>query len=430
MEENKEKKSGSFLNIPEFWMKQRKAWRITVYRTSMERLAYKMILPYLSLFIILLGATKTQYGYITSAGLIVGGIMGPFVGQSIDRFGPKKVYLIGIYILIGGYLALSAAKIWQVAALGLFLHSIGGGISGQCCGNICGNCLENCDRAKGMLICESLAAGILGMIGPMISGWVLVSLMHVEGAPTDPNQVRPLFIICVVIAVISLFMVIFHMDFANGGLSHRKKNNILKDGIDILKANKNCRKWIIIGAIGGMPMSLVTPYLSLFAKEAKGADVAILSLMTSAIALTSVLCGYLFGIISDKVGRKPVLFVTIGLYLAGLAILITTNNPKMLVLVGILRGFQEIGATLSASIGQEIITDKLRGRFMGICRLSTAFVSAVLAAFSGIIWDNIGPQWVFLIYMICELFIRVPMLVSMPETLHYHVTDADFQGIE
>ena len=58
MEENKEKKSGSFLNIPEFWMKQLKAWRITVYRTSMERLAYKMILPYLSLFIILLGATK------------------------------------------------------------------------------------------------------------------------------------------------------------------------------------------------------------------------------------------------------------------------------------------------------------------------------------------------------------------------------------
>ena len=81
MEENKEKKSGSFLNIPEFWMKQRKDWRITVYRTSMERLAYKMILPYLSLFIILLGATKTQYGYITSAGLIVGGIMGPYVGQ-------------------------------------------------------------------------------------------------------------------------------------------------------------------------------------------------------------------------------------------------------------------------------------------------------------------------------------------------------------
>ena len=121
----------SLLNIPAFWMKQRQDWRITVYRTSMERLAYKMILPYLSLFIILLGATKTQYGYITSAGLIVGGIMGPFVGQSIDRFGPKKVYLVGIYILIGGYLAFSCAKVWQVAALGLFMHSVGGGISGQ-----------------------------------------------------------------------------------------------------------------------------------------------------------------------------------------------------------------------------------------------------------------------------------------------------------
>lgn len=50
MEENKEKKSGSFLNIPEFWMKQRKAWRITVYRTSMERLAYKMIFALLVTF--------------------------------------------------------------------------------------------------------------------------------------------------------------------------------------------------------------------------------------------------------------------------------------------------------------------------------------------------------------------------------------------
>ena len=152
--------------------------------------------------------------------------------------------------------------------------------------------------------------------------------------------------------------------------------------------------------------------------------------MTSAIALTSVLCGYLFGIISDKVGRKPVLFATIALYLAGLGLMVATNNPKMLVLVGILRGFQEIGMTIAGSISQEIITDKLRGRFAGICRLTSAFVSAVLAALSGIIWDKIGPQWVFLIYMACELFIRVPMLISMPETLHYHVTDADFRGIE
>lgn len=64
------------LNIPAFWKAQRKDWRITVIRTSLERLGYKIILPYLTLYIILLGATKTQLGFVTSLGLI---------GQRIDR---------------------------------------------------------------------------------------------------------------------------------------------------------------------------------------------------------------------------------------------------------------------------------------------------------------------------------------------------------
>ena len=159
------------LNIPAFWKAQRKDWRITVIRTSLERLGYKIILPYLTIYIILLGATKTQLGFVTSLGLIASGLIGPYIGQVIDRHGPKKVYIVGILILAGGYLAFASAPVWQVAALGMFLHQLGGGVGGQSCATICGNCLANCDRAKGMLVCESLAAGVLGMVGPMISGW-------------------------------------------------------------------------------------------------------------------------------------------------------------------------------------------------------------------------------------------------------------------
>ena len=64
-------KNTSVLNIPAFWKAQQKDWRVTVVRTSLERLGYKMILPYLTLYIILLGATKTQYGLVNSFGIIV-----------------------------------------------------------------------------------------------------------------------------------------------------------------------------------------------------------------------------------------------------------------------------------------------------------------------------------------------------------------------
>ena len=57
-------KTNSVFNIPAFWKAQQMDWRITVVRTSLERLGYKMILPYLTLYIVLLGATKTQYGLV------------------------------------------------------------------------------------------------------------------------------------------------------------------------------------------------------------------------------------------------------------------------------------------------------------------------------------------------------------------------------
>lgn len=113
------------LNIFAFWKAQQTAWKVTVYRTSMERLGYKAVLPYLSLYIVLMGATKAQIGYVTSLGMIVSALMAPFLGQHIDRHGPKKMYIFGIAVLLGGYIALWGAPVWQVAALGMFLHTMG-----------------------------------------------------------------------------------------------------------------------------------------------------------------------------------------------------------------------------------------------------------------------------------------------------------------
>ena len=36
------------------------------------------------------------------------------------------------------------------------------------CATICGNCLVNRDRATGMPICETVAAGLLGVAGPIV----------------------------------------------------------------------------------------------------------------------------------------------------------------------------------------------------------------------------------------------------------------------
>ncbi len=55
----------------------------------------------------------------------------------------------------------------------------------------------------------------------------------------------------------------------------------------------------------------------------------------------------------------------------------------------------------------------------------TAIVSAAMALVSGVIYDKVGPQYVFLGYVVVDILIRMPLLFSIPETLHFKVEQSE-----
>lgn len=57
-------------------------------------------------------------------------------------------------------------------------------------------------------------------------------------------------------------------------------------------------------------------------------------------------------------------------------------------------------------------------------------VSAAIAAVAGMIYDGIGAQWLFIIYIAAELVIRMPLLISLPETLTYQVNEEKLRRAE
>ncbi len=66
----------------------------------------------------------------------------------------------------------------------------------------------------------------------------------------------------------------------------------------------------------------------------------------------------------------------------------------------------------------ELVPKAYMGRWLGITRLFRMLVAAIAATLAGLIWDRLGPAYVFLIVIGVDLCIRMPLLTTMPETLH------------
>ena len=396
-----------------FLHRQQRDWKVTVVRTSLDKFAYQMVFPYLSIYIVALGATGTQLGLVNSIGMIVAGVCGPFTGWLIDRIGPKKIYLLGIAFMVFSYLSFSLAQHWEMTILAMIGYWLGFATSIHSCATICGNCLVNRDRATGMLICETVAAGLLGVVGPILATW-LVSMC---GGVTI-SGIRPLFVSGLIVTVGTFVIVLTQLSdrtWAQGGNS---RPHLVRDIAQVLRGGKNLKKWVAISAITQVPLGMVFPYTQVFAHSIKGANEFVLGAMVTGSAVASIVCAIPLGRLADRIGRKRVLYLTMPLFWLSNLMLVTAPSPVFLFIAGILQGFFFIGGPIASAIERELVPPEQMGRWLGINRFFRMVLSALLALLAGIIWDRIGPQYIFLTFVAVDLLIRLPLLVSIPETLH------------
>jgi MFS family permease len=399
-----------------FIRRQDRDWKITVVRTSFEKLAYQIVFPYLSIYIVALGATVTQLGIVNSIGMIAAGFLGPLTGWVIDRSGPKRMYLLGIGLLGISYLTYGVAQSWMLTIMAMAAYWLGYSISIHSCATVCGNCLTNEDRATGMTICETVAAGLLGMAGPMIGAW-LVTLF----GGVNTRGIRPLFFLSLIITMSTFGIILTQLSNKNWRKGRTTQSNLFRDIHQVLKEGRYLKRWLVITAVTQMPLAMVFPFSQVFAHEMKGAGQFILGAMVTGSALTSIALSIPLGRLADRVGRRKVLFVTMPLFWVSNLMLVWSPNPMLLVLAGIFQGFYYIGGPIAAAMERELVPPEQMGRWLGIARGVKMFLNACMALLCGLIWDKVGPQYVFLAFIVFDLFLRVPLLITMPETLWLQV---------
>jgi len=395
-----------------FFARQNRDWKVSMTRTSLSFFFYQMVLPYMSVYARALGATGTQLGIVNSVGMGTGGLVGPVTGWLIDRIGVKGIYLVGIAMLAVSYLVYGLAQGWGIIIIAMIAYWVGYGVSGHSCAVICGNSLTSQDRATAMSLCETFAAGILGMAAPMLGACLVTAFGGV-----NISGIRPLFFVSLAGVIATFFLIVMQLSNRRWGRQDQSKAGFLKDFSEVFKKGHNLKRWLVISSISDVPWVMLIPFTQPFAHEVKGADQYVLGAMVTAFAVTPLILGIPAGRLADRIGRKKVIYLMMPLVWASSLLLIYAPNSGFLLAAGVLQGFMYTNSVITGAMTFELVPAERMGRWLGIIRLCRMLLGAGGVYLGGVIWDVLGPQYVFLSVIGLDLFIRIPLLVGMPETL-------------
>jgi MFS family permease len=142
-----------------------------------------------------------------------------------------------------------------------------------------------------------------------------------------------------------------------------------------------------------------------------------------AIAVVPMLASIPLGRLADRYGRKKLLFAIAPLsYVGNLCLVFAPTSgmgaPLFLLLHGVFFGFNSVSMALASSMTAEIMPKEQMGRWIGIISLFRGLLAIPTPLIGGLIWEHIGPQYVFFVAIAMDAFLRLPLLASIQETLH------------
>lgn len=268
------------------------------------------------------------------------------------------------------------------------------------------------DRATAMACCETFAAGLMGMLGPMLGAFVVTLFGGISS-----TGIRPLYFIAFFGTLGSFFLIQNQLSNKRWGTPDRMKPSFFRDVSQVFNQGRSLRGFIVISSITYLPMGMTIPFAQVFAREIKGADQYILGAMVTGFALSPFVFGIPVGRLADKIGRKKVLLLIAPIFWLSNLMLIWAPGPGFLVVSGILQGFFHMNIVLTAAMAFELVPPEQMGRWVGTLRFFRMMLSAIFALVAGVIWDIVGPPYLFLAFLGIDIFVRIPSLIRMPETL-------------
>jgi MFS family permease len=395
----------------EFLSKQSKNYKVLLVRGIGAQSFQQLVMNFNSLYIVELGASAFELSTVRAVGSVVSAAISLPVGWLSDVYSIKKIMTLGMIIQILSVAFYAFALDWRWIIAAVVCATLTMTLVFRIENIILANSLADHNRARGYGTRETIMR-VFSVFAPTIGGLIV----HLFGG-ISVEGIRPLYYIQLVgFSAVSLF-VIWKLDDIDVDRNERR-NNFLEEYREMFNSGKNLKMFAILQSMGSITWGLSMPFPFVYAADFKGADAILVGYMGTSFGVIAMLLAIPMGIWADKRGRKFTIFLTRPFFYASyiLLILAPPEASWMLLLAWSCRGVM-MSSRSWMTMSMEMVPQKFRGRWTGFLSLLSNAIRVPAMLLGGYLYESGNPELVFIIPVLVDLFVRMPMLTRIPETM-------------
>jgi len=398
-----------FREIYAVWRRQAKAWRVVVVWMVVNRFLRRFVEQYATIYIRLLGASPVQLGATWSTASLAGMVVSVPLGMAQDRYSLRKIYLSGITLLTAVPLLYAVAPTWQWLIPVIILMGLGQRLGA--CSVICDVSLPNRDRATGKALCEGVGAL------PTVLAPALAALLITYMGGVSVGGIRTLYWLYFAVGLVPTYYAYRNLPEIARPTHLSGKPKIHAELGEAFRRGTAPKRYPAFVSLSHFTSMMLLTFMYPYSYEIGGATPFILGAISTAMTLAEVVFSTVFGRAADSLGRKRIFFTLAPLFVISNLVFIFAPHSFFLVAAGFLYGFRMIASVVYSAIGPELVPSSCLGRWRGIIGLLMGIAGMLASVAGGFIWEQLGPQYVFVAATAVDLLLIVPLLYSIPETL-------------
>jgi len=367
-----------------------------------------IIYPLLPAFLALtLGASPFAIGLIEGFAESVAAFLKLFSGYLSDKFDSRKLpVFLGYSLASIARPLLAFVGSWQQVLFVRVTDRVGKGIRGAPRDAIIAASVP--EGKRGLAFGFNRAADHLGaVIGPIVA-FLLLSYYAADTSSPTAREYQQVFLYASVPVVIGLFVIVFFVKETKQN-KPEEEISVTPIKLSLKEFDGNFKRFLIVVAI--FTLSNSTDAFLLLRAEQTGIAPAVLPLLWMALHLSKVFSSLIFGDLSDKVGRKTLIFsgwILYALVYAGFAFVSAPWQTWALFLIyGVFFGMTE---GVEKALVADLVPKEKRGTAYGFYNLAFSITVFPASIIFGAIWTTFGAETAFLTSAVISICAAVFLL--------------------